>query len=202
VVEHWIDLCTTCLSDALFSRRLVLPDSYVNGVPMRAECMTVAQHGAGMGMSVCVLLWCSSTLVCLSVLAVRNSAGPPSMAPSVGSSSPGTRARRRGNRRLTRNESRYHSGKCRYRICLWQTRCFIVPEQFLVPTQAVLNIWVIRRFYSNLLIFYPRLFLTNLHYCTTGSDIVLMCNFVCSTLYRAYFPFLKRSGGFQVQRRW
>ncbi|GFG34604.1 hypothetical protein Cfor_01935, partial [Coptotermes formosanus] len=44
---------------------------------------------------------------------VRNSAGPPSMAPSVGSSSPGTRARRRGNRRLTRNESRYHSAEVR-----------------------------------------------------------------------------------------
>lgn len=37
---------------------------------------------------------------------------------AVSSISPSTRSRRRGNRRLTRNESRYHSGKleiaCRY----------------------------------------------------------------------------------------
>lgn len=40
---------------------------------------------------------------------VRSIAGLPSTGPQGGSSSPGTRARRRGNRRLTRNESRYHS---------------------------------------------------------------------------------------------
>lgn len=31
--------------------------------------------------------------------------------------SPATRAVRRGNRRLTRNESRYHSGKCFSHYC-------------------------------------------------------------------------------------
>ncbi|XP_069689740.1 disco-interacting protein 2 isoform X15 [Periplaneta americana] len=40
---------------------------------------------------------------------VRSNAGLPSSGPQGGSSSPGTKARRRGNRRLTRNESRYHS---------------------------------------------------------------------------------------------
>ena len=59
----------------------------------------VAKHGNVVARPLCLFF------------AVRSNAGSTSAGTQGGSSSPGTRARRRGNRRLTRNESRYHSGK-------------------------------------------------------------------------------------------
>jgi len=54
---------------ALFSRPFVLPDIIVTFILKKTwndgRWLTGAQHVAGMGMCVCVLLWCSSTPVCL-----------------------------------------------------------------------------------------------------------------------------------------
>jgi hypothetical protein len=93
-----------------------------------------AQHATGMGMTVCVLLWCSSTLVCLFLQFVVSQdfhqrgpkGGPP--APAQG---------QEGEVIVVLREMRVATTQvsANTRLASRQTRCFIDTKHFVVSTK-------------------------------------------------------------------